>query len=104
MREREREQKTDRIMEKKRRYDTQHKGLFRHTQHEHCHYDDCRVLFIVRPNVIIMHVIMQNGITLTDIMLNVVILNVVMLSAVVPKNRTREPKLGENKELKTAKG
>jgi hypothetical protein len=52
--------------------------------HAVCCHDECRILFIVIQNVIMLSVIVLSVIMLSAIMLSVVMLNVIMLSVVAP--------------------
>ncbi len=49
-----------------------------------CHYAECRTLFIVMPNVIVLSVVMLSVIVLSVVMLTVVMLTVALLSVVAP--------------------
>jgi hypothetical protein len=65
--------------------DTQHKGLFVTLSvkplcfNAECHYTECRVLFTVMLNVIMLSVILLNVVRLSVILLNVIRLSVVMI-------------------------
>jgi hypothetical protein len=48
-----------------------------------CHYPECRVLFVVIQNAIMLTAIMLTAIMLSVVMLSVVMLSVIMLSVVM---------------------
>jgi hypothetical protein len=50
------------------------------------HYAECRILFIVMLNVVMLSAVMLNVVMVSAVMLNVVRLSVIMLCIMVPIN------------------
>jgi hypothetical protein len=63
--------------------DTQHKALICNTQHNKCHYAECRDFLIFMLNVILLSVALLSVVVLSVIVLSIIVLSVGVLSVIV---------------------